>query len=44
MNRMQFILDMVWIPPKRTSHPIEVMIRVRDERLARTAEALKQPY
>ncbi|MGA1733283.1 MAG: hypothetical protein ACO4AH_10790 [Burkholderiaceae bacterium] len=44
MNLMQFILDMVWVPPKRTSHPIEAMIRMRDERLACTAEALKQPY
>ena len=44
MSLLQFILDMVWIPPKRTSHPIEAMTRVRDERLARTAEALKQPY
>ena len=44
MSLLQFILDMVWIPPKRTSHPIEAIIRVRDERLARTAAALKQPY
>ncbi|MGA0096715.1 MAG: hypothetical protein ACO3IP_09405 [Burkholderiaceae bacterium] len=44
MSLLQFILDMVWIPPKRASHPIEAIIRGRDERLARTAEGLKQPY
>jgi hypothetical protein len=41
MSLLQFVLDMVWVPPKTTRHPIEALIRVRGARLQRTADALK---
>jgi hypothetical protein len=41
MSLLQFVLDLVWVQPKTTRHPIEALIRVRDARLQRSADALK---